>query len=178
MGVTGHFNYYTVPLSKFGVAGLCASVWLFTYVIIAQIELQCTGKSARLYITLKGELSPSFTSEMSLPEAEVLIEKLLPEILGRLGTPSKRRFKVAFVQRKCAVTSSVSVQFLYLRTTSQAEISVCMQGSRECCPACVRLPELFVRVSTAVRYATKGCVTSHGSSVSLLGTFQASTIGE
>ena len=48
---------------------------------------------------------------MSLPGNEVLIEKLLPKILGRLGkeNPSKRRCIVAFVQRKFAVTSPVSV---------------------------------------------------------------------
>ena len=53
-------------------------------------------------------------SEMSPPGIEVLIEKLLPEIFVRLGKQnlSKRRGKVAFVQRKCTVTSSVSVPFL------------------------------------------------------------------
>ena len=64
---------------------------------------------------LKGNSHQILLSEMSLPGVEVLIEKLLPGILGRLGkeNPSERRCKVAFVQRKCAVTSSVSVQFLY-----------------------------------------------------------------
>ena len=65
-----------------------------------------------------------------------------------------------------------------LGATSQAEISVCMQGSRECCLVCVRTAELFVRVSTAVRYAIKCFVTSHDTSTGLLGTFQASSIGE
>ena len=66
---------------------------------------------------LKGNSHQILLSEMSLPGIEVLIEKLLPKILGRLGkeNPSKRRCKVAFVQRKCAVTSSVSVRFLYAR---------------------------------------------------------------
>ena len=47
--------------------------------------------------TFKGELSPNLLSEMSLPGVEVLIEKLLPKILGRLGkeNPSKRRCQVA-----------------------------------------------------------------------------------
>ena len=65
--------------------------------------------------SLKGNSHQTLLSEMSLPGVEVPIEKLLPKILGRLGkvNPSKRRCKVAFVQRKCAVTSSVSVQFLY-----------------------------------------------------------------
>ena len=64
---------------------------------------------------LKGNSHQILLSEMSLPGVEVQIEKLLPKILGRLGkeNPSKRRCKVAFVQRKCAVMSSVSVQFLY-----------------------------------------------------------------
>ena len=47
-----------------------------------------------------------------------------------------------------------------------------------CCPVCVRIPELFVWVPTAVLYATKCCVTSHGTSTGLLGTFQASNICE
>ena len=64
---------------------------------------------------LKGELSPNLLSEMSLPRIAVLIEKLFPKILGRLEKEnrSKRRCKVAFVQCKCAVMLSVSVQFLY-----------------------------------------------------------------
>ena len=68
-------------------------------------------------LTLKGNSHQILLSEMSLPGVEALIEKLLPKILGRLGkeNPSKRRCKVAFVQRKCAVMSSVSVRFLYAR---------------------------------------------------------------
>ena len=65
-------------------------------------------------VSVKGELSPNLLSEMSLPGIEVLIEKLLPKIIWRLGkeNPSKRRCKVGFVQGKCAVTS-VLVRFLY-----------------------------------------------------------------
>ena len=65
--------------------------------------------------SLEGNSHQILLSEMSLPGVEVLIEKLLPKILGRLGKEnlSKGRFKVAFVQRKCAVTSSVSVRYLY-----------------------------------------------------------------
>ena len=48
----------------------------------------------------------------------------------------------------------------------------------ECCPVCVRILELFTRFPTAVRYANKCCVTSHDTSTGLLGTFQASNIGE
>ena len=67
------------------------------------------------YPNLKGNSHKILLSEMSLPGDEVLIEKLLPKILGRLGkeNPFKRQCKVAFVQRKCAMMSTVSVQFLY-----------------------------------------------------------------
>ena len=72
-------------------------------------------KKNDVYGLLKGNSHQILLSEMSLPEVEVPIEKLLPKILGRSGkeNPSKRRCKVAFVQHKCAVTSSVSVRFLY-----------------------------------------------------------------
>ena len=72
---------------------------------------------------LKGNSHQILLSEMSMPGVEVLIEKLLPKILGRLGkeNPSKRRCKVAFVQRKCAVTSSVSVRFLYATYNSSGK---------------------------------------------------------
>ena len=66
--------------------------------------------------SLKEELSRQFLlSEMSLPGIEVLIEKLLPRVLGRLGkeNSSKRLCKVAIVQHMCSVTLSVSVRFLY-----------------------------------------------------------------
>ena len=64
---------------------------------------------------LKGNSHQILIFDMSLPGIEVLIEKLLPKILVRLEkeNPSKRRCKVAFVQRKCTVTSSVLVRFLY-----------------------------------------------------------------
>ena len=63
----------------------------------------------------RGEASPNLLSEMSLPGIEVLLEKLSPKILGRSGKESlsRKQFKVAFVQRKCAVMLSVSVQYLY-----------------------------------------------------------------
>ena len=136
-----------------------------------------------LFITaypLKGNSHQILLSEMSLPGVEVLIEKLLPKILGRLGkeNPSKRRCEVAFVQRKCAVMSSVSERFLYASYNKSSNNSACMHGSRQCCPVCVRIPELFVRVPKAVLYAAKCCVTSHNTSNGLLGTFQALNIGE
>ena len=71
----------------------------------------------------KGELSPNLLSKVSLPVIKVLIEKFLSEILGRLGkeNPSRRRFKVALVQRKCSVMSRRQLQYdiCTLRTTSQ-----------------------------------------------------------
>ena len=65
-------------------------------------------------LTLKGNSHQMLLSEMSVPGVEVPIEKLLSKTLGSLQkeNSSKRRCKVAFVQRKCAVTSSVSVRFL------------------------------------------------------------------
>ena len=62
--------------------------------------------------SLQGNSHQILLSEMSLPGVEVLIEKFLPKIVGGLGKekPSKRRCKVAFVQRKSAVTSQVSVR--------------------------------------------------------------------
>ena len=94
---------------------------------------------------LKGNSHQIILSEMSLPGIEVFIEKLLLNILGRLGkkNPSKRQCQVAFVQHKCVVTLSVSVRFLYLRSTNQAKTSVHMQGNHECYPVCVCIPELF-----------------------------------
>ena len=61
--------------------------------------------------SFNGELSPNLLSEMSLPGIEVLIEKLFTQNIREIGKEnhSKRRCKVSFVQRKCAVTSSVSV---------------------------------------------------------------------
>ena len=67
------------------------------------------------HVTLKGNSHQILLSEMSLLGIEVLIGKLLPKILGRLEkeNPSKRRCKVDFVQRKCAVMFSASAGFLY-----------------------------------------------------------------
>ena len=63
---------------------------------------------------LKGNSHQILLSEMSLPGIGVLIEKMLPKILGRLGKqkPSKRRQKVAFVQRKCYTISIHYVQLV------------------------------------------------------------------
>ena len=73
--------------------------------------LQSVKYCPNMSFLLKRNSHQILFSEMSLPGVEVLIEKLLPKILGRLGkeNPSKQQCKVAFLQRKCAVTSSVSV---------------------------------------------------------------------
>ena len=67
--------------------------------------------------------------------------------------------------------TSVLVRFLYATYTSQGKISVCMQGSGECCPVCVRIPELSIPVSTAVWYAANCGVTSRDTSTGRSGTF-------
>ena len=77
---------------------------------------------------------------------------------------------------RCDVVSFGTISVHYVQPVQQ--ISVCMQGSRECCPVCVHIPELFIRGPTAARYATKCCVTSRDTSAGRLGTFQASNIGE
>ena len=70
--------------------------------------------------TLKGNSHRILLSEMSLPGIEVLIEKLLPKILGRLGkeNPSKRLCKVAFVQC-CDVVSFGTISVRYVRLVKQ-----------------------------------------------------------
>ena len=147
---------------------------------MGSVSIFCHSFEIPYRMLLKGNSHQILLSEMSLPGIEVLIEKLLTIILRRLGNenPSKRQCKVAVVQRKCAVTSSVSVRFLYAMSNLSRKKSVCMQGSREYCPVWCRIPELFVRVPTAVRYATKCYVTSHDTSSGLLGTSQASNIGK
>ena len=87
-----------------------------TVLRIGSIEVRPETRSKSSYFSLKGDSYQILLSEMSLPGIEVLIEKWLPKILGRLGkeNSSKRRCKVAFVQRKCSVTSSVSVRLLYV----------------------------------------------------------------
>ena len=102
--------------------------------------------------------------EMSLPGIEVLIEKLLPKTLGRLGkeNPSKRWCKVAFAQRKCA---QFQYDFHTLRTTSQARLLVTACGAAVSVVWYVyAFQNCLVRVSTAVWYATKCGVTSHDTS--------------
>ena len=75
---------------------------------------------------------------------------------------------------RCDIVSfgTISVHYILVKQ----KISACMQASRECCLVCVRIPELLVRVSTAVQYATKCCVTSQDTSTSLSGTFRLRTL--
>ena len=79
-------------------------------------------------------------------------------------------------QVRCDVVGFGTISICYAQESSK--LSVCMQGSRECCPICVSIPKLSVRVSTAVWYIAKCGVTSHDASTGLLGTFQALNIGE
>ena len=82
----------------------------------------CDSKHAARFGRVRTTVNPLFKenthqilpSEMSLPGIEVLIESCYPNIreIGE-GEPSERRCKVAVIQRKCAVTSSVSVRLLY-----------------------------------------------------------------
>ena len=100
-------------------------------------------------IKLKGNSHQILLSEMSLPGVEVLIEKLLPKILGRLGkeNSSKRQCKVAFVvctaQVCCDVIGFGTISVRFVQLIKLKINSACMQGSRECCPVCVRIPELL-----------------------------------
>ena len=102
---------------------------------------------------------------MCLPGIEVLLEKLLPKILRRFGkeNPSKRRCKVAFVQRKCTVTSSLLVRFSYA-TYNYSSKNQCMHaGSHECCPVYVRIPETICPsvYGSPVRHQVLRDVTRH-----------------
>ena len=76
------------------------------------------------------------------------------------------------------MTLSVLVRYLYSPYKSQVEASTCMSGTRECCPVGVRIPELCVQDSTAVKYAAKSGVTLHGTSAKLYGTSQDLEIDE
>ena len=97
-------------MARYGSGEILARV-----VQLANPELGAEVHAVHGLIPLKGNSHQILLSEMSLPGIKVLIEKLLPKILSRLEKEnrSKRRCKVAFVQRKYALTSSVLVQFLY-----------------------------------------------------------------
>ena len=66
---------------------------------------------------------------MSLPGIEVLVEKLLPKILGRSGkeNPSKRRCKVAFctAQVRCDVVSFGTISVRYVQLVKQKLVYAC-----------------------------------------------------
>ena len=107
---------------------------------------------------IKGELSPNFT--FCLPGIEVFIEKSLPKILGR--SLLKDYAKLPVYSASALWCRQFRYDFYTLCTTSQANISVCMQGSRECCPVRVRIPELFQYLSEClVRHQVWGDVTRH-----------------
>ena len=94
-------------------------------------------------LPLKGNSHQILLSETRLPGIEVLIEKLLPKTIREIGEgePLKK------TMQSCLCTAQVRCDagcFGTISTTSQAKISVCMQGSRESCLVCARIPELFV----------------------------------
>ena len=76
------------------------------------------------------------------------------------------------VQMRCDVVSFGTISVRYGQQIKQKLVYVCRAA------VSVVIPELFVRHPTAVRYATKCCATSHDTSTGLLGTIQASNIGE
>ena len=84
-------------------------------------------------------------SEMSLPGIEVLIEKSLPTILGRLGkeNPLKDTAKLPLYSTSGLWRRQFWYNFYTLRKTSQVKMCVSMQGSHECCPVCVCILEKF-----------------------------------
>ena len=127
--------------------------------------LQCSLKRS-----LKGELSPNFTFWDESAWGWSTYWKVVTQIIQGLGkeNPSKRRCKFALVSASALWCCQFRYDFCMLRTTSQTEIGLCMQGSREYCPVCVGTPELFVRFPTAVQYATKCWVTSRNTSTGLL----------
>ena len=79
------------------------------------------------------------------------------------------------MQVRCDVVNFGAISVRYVQLVMKNLVHECRAAV---CPVCVRIPELFVRFPTAVLYANKFCVTSHDTSTGLLGTFQASNIGE
>ena len=114
-------------------------------------------------------------AETSLVNA-LLIEKLLPNILGRLAkeNPSKRRCKVAFVRPDVISFGTISLR--YVQLVKQKLVYACRAAVSVV--RYVYAYQLFVQVSTTVRYATKCGVKSHDTLIGLLGTFQALNVDE
>ena len=83
-----------------------------------------TVKWQRAKLTLKGNSHQILLSEMSLPGVEVLIEKLLPKILGRLGKedPSEDDAKLPLYSVSALWRRQFRYDFCTLRTTNQAKI--------------------------------------------------------
>ena len=104
---------------NFGTADvwpLCSPIGFSTSSPFQQAEgLENRRSKGEDTVYLKGNSHQILLSEMSLPGVEVLIEKLLREILLSSGkeNPSKRLCKVTFVQRKCTVALSDLVRILY-----------------------------------------------------------------
>ena len=153
---------------------LCVCSWILVdKSVLSRVRRgTITWISSLLLYGLKGKLGQILLSEMSLPGIEVLIEMLLPKGDWGRRTPPKDRADLSLYSSDALWHHQFRYNFCMLRTTCQAKISVCMQGSRECCPVCVPelFPEPFVRYSMAFRYSAKWCVTSHDTITCLLGT--------
>ena len=86
--------------------------------------------ASTLFRNLKGNSHQILLSEMSLPGIEVLIEKLLPQILVRLRkeNPSKRRCKVSCLctaQVRCDVVSFGTISVRYVQLVKQKLVHAC-----------------------------------------------------
>ena len=107
---------------------------------------------------------------MSLPGIEVPLEKAFTQNIKEIGKGKALLKDNAKVPLYCACSVAYG-QFWWkisIRSVQESSrTSVCMLGSRECCPVCVRIQELCVRVSLAVWYAAKYGMTSHNTSTGL-----------
>ena len=79
-----HALTYTHALEVVPAQSLIPDTKLLKVYFAVAVQSMCI-EAENMGPYLKGELSPILLSEMSLPGVEVLIEKLLPKILGRLG---------------------------------------------------------------------------------------------
>ena len=132
---------------------------------------------------LKANSHQILLSDMSPSGFELLTAKLLPKTLVRFEeeNPSNRRCKVAFVERKCAVTSSVHVRLLYVSYNyrNQVENSTYAHAVQPrllavvCCVYAFRNYFSNFQRQYCRLCDTKSYVMSYHTSTGLLRTFQA-----
>ena len=117
-------------------------------------------QKTREWMHLEGNTHQILLLELSLPEIEVCTDKLLPKILEILGkeNPSKEQCKIAFVQRKCAATPSVSARFYTARTSQAKDECMHSQGSCECTHSGTICPSFY---GSLARYQVRRDVTQH-----------------